>query len=151
MYFVQSQVTHIIILCLYKYRIIQTIGIGYYTRCVSVRPSERGKPSIHFWNSLHHVLSLFLALVFEFSVSTVLGREHNIYENTLFWLDDKCLNSACLILTNKWLYPTKETTPVSNDFPRPLYMWNRFSRDPYTCGIDFPALFTYIFGNIYLR
>ena len=22
------------------------IGIGYYTRCVSVRPSERGKPSI---------------------------------------------------------------------------------------------------------
>jgi hypothetical protein len=28
------------IICLYKYRFIQTIGIGYYTRCVYVRPSE---------------------------------------------------------------------------------------------------------------
>jgi hypothetical protein len=43
---------------LYKYRFIQTIGIGYYTRCVYVRPSEWGKPSPRFLCRLTALINL---------------------------------------------------------------------------------------------
>jgi hypothetical protein len=43
-------------------------------------------------------------------------------------MDNQCelfLNST---LDNGWLYLATGTIPVSNDFPRGLYLWHRFSR-----------------------
>ena len=46
----------------------------------------------------------------------------------LLWLDNQCVLFLNSTLDNGWIYLATGTIPVSNDFPRALYLWHRFFR-----------------------